>query len=191
MNILTTENLASHNTKGATSGVGEWVLRNGVWSIAISPAPYYQNYTVDGNKVSYCLKDEFISNTQYYVNLWMDGDDVYTSNAYRSCGLTIYYSDNTYLNMVINSGSDGTGWNHKEAITDASKSVNRVEVYYYTNLPVYYRYDSFIIPLTANAHINKNGVLNCDDVVESMGQMSTRIGKNYMMVGRDGQFIEW
>jgi hypothetical protein len=36
-NIFTTENIAKYNTKGRTVGVGEYVLRNGVWLWIFDP----------------------------------------------------------------------------------------------------------------------------------------------------------
>ena len=56
-NIFTTENVAKYNTKGRTAGIGEYVLRNGFWSMDIRPEPFYRNYTdTSGNYESYILR---------------------------------------------------------------------------------------------------------------------------------------
>lgn len=192
-NILTTENIQKHNTKNRTVGVGEWVLRNGVWAMNIKPEPFYQNYTnEEGTKISRLLMDEFVPNTQYYINLWIDGDSVSYNNgtAWSGCGLQIYYTDGTRIVMNV-TGGDGVGWQHQQAITDPTKDVDYVCSTYARNLNTFYRGDSFIIPLT-ESKLHKTGVLNSGDFIETQeDSISSRIGNGYVMIGEQAQFIEW
>lgn len=165
MNILTTENLAKHNTKNRTAGVGEWKLRNGVWAMDIRPEPFYQNYTVDGTKISYCLKEEF-HDGQYIFNLWIDADDVYSNSAYRASGLVIVYTDGTSYNLVATGGS-GIGFQHIYYISTAGKTIARISNYYYSSIATYFRYDSYIIPLNkTSTKFFKTGQAQTNELVE-------------------------
>lgn len=180
MNIFTSENVAKYNTRGATAGVGEYVLRNGVWSMDIRPAPFYQNY---GTGDSRLLQDEFIPNTQYFINLWIDGDDTKYNGNYVACGLTVHYTDDSTYNLTV-VGADGKGFQHLEYLSDASKSVKKFTVYYYTSTPVYYRADSFVVPLSNTNSINKKGICATSDFTEYLSPLSCTIknGKGYMEI---------
>lgn len=64
MNIFTKENFSKYNTKSRTAGIGEWSLRNGVWSMDVRPEPFYKNsYASTGS--SGVLYDEFKPDTRY------------------------------------------------------------------------------------------------------------------------------
>lgn len=173
MNILTTENLAKYNTKNRIVGIGEWHQRNGVWAMDIRPEPFYQNYTdTDGTtKLSYILKDEFTSG-QYVFSLWIDSDDVNNgSGSYSQAGFTLYYSDETSVSLRV-TGAENKGFQHKFFISDASKKCDRLNVYYARNLPTYYRYDSFIVPVEQTS-FNKNGIIDSGFYIEGLESINT------------------
>jgi hypothetical protein len=182
-NIFTTENISKYNTKGRTSGVGEYVKRNNAWSMNIRPEPFYKNYGDD----SYILRNDFLPDTQYIVNLWIDGDDVISSDSYRVCGMTLYYTDGSSKACTI-VGGDGVGFQHINFATDKTKSVRDLNVYYYMNAPVYYRLDSYIAPLQDNiSKVNKSGIISTGDIFESQIITNASFGKEYI---QSNQFIE-
>jgi len=183
-NIFTTENIAKYNTKGRTVGVGEYVLRNGVWSMDIRPEPFYKNYGSD----SYILRDEFKPNTQYLVDLWIDADDTKYGGNYVACGLTLYYTDGTANATAVVTGADNKGFQHKVFVTDASKSVRDFNVYFYTSTPVYYRADSRVVPLSNQSNVYKTGIAQSTEFTEYInGLDNVKIGKGYML---SNQFYE-
>lgn len=167
MNILTTENLTKYNTKNWSGGVGEWVNRNGVWAMDIRPAPFYQNYTdSSGNKISRVFTDEFMSASQWVFNLWIDGDAVISGGNNVACGMTIKYTDTTRYDLTVTGGDKG--FQNKYYLTDSSKIVSHVEIYYYTSMPTYYRSDSFICPVGSDVQFNKNGIINAGHFYEAI-----------------------
>lgn len=184
MNIFTTENIAKYNTKNRTAGVGEYVLRNGFYSMDIRPEPFYQNFTdANNNKISYILRNEFLPNTQYIIDLWIDGDDVVYNGNNVACGLTLYYTDgSTNTTTVITGGS--RGFQHKKYVTASGKSVRDFNVYYYTSSPVYYRADSYIIPLITNTtKIDKKGIFHTSDIIQRQEYLTPpmSLGKEYIL----------
>jgi len=60
MNIFTTENISKYAKSGYTTGIGEWVQRNGIWSMAINPSRFWDTTNKTFLRV---LADEFIENT--------------------------------------------------------------------------------------------------------------------------------
>lgn len=192
-NILTTENIKKYNTKNLVTGTGEWVLRNGVWAMNIRPYPFYQNYTNDeGVKVSKLLTDDFLPNTQYYISLWIDSDDVHNDAAttYSTSGFKIWYSDETVETLSVVGGVN-KGFQHKQIVTNSEKSISHIQVIYGRNLNTFYRGDSFIVPIT-KSNLNKTGVFNTGDFIETYEEfMNTKIGSGYVVLGRQAQFIEW
>lgn len=172
MNILTSENIKRHNTKNVTAGVGEYVLRNGVWAMDIRPAPFYQNYTdTDGStKLSYCLREEFYSG-QWVFSLWIDADQVIHNNKNVAAGMSVVYTDGTYVNLVV-TGGENIGFQHKNYISDANKTVDRVSSYYHVSQPTYYRYDSFIVPVEQTS-FNKNGIIDSGFYIEGLESINT------------------
>ena len=196
MNILTTENLAKYNTKNRTTGIGEWKQRNGIWAMDIRPEPFYQNYTdTDGTtKLSYILKNEFGSG-QYVFSLWIDSDDVNNgSGAYSQAGFTLYYNDGTSVSLRV-TGAENKGFQHEYFISDVSKKCDRLNVYYARNLPTYYRYDSFIVPIS-DVKFNKTGVINSGFYIEGLTSLTSSTHPTQsMQIGKYGinaeEFIEY
>jgi hypothetical protein len=187
MNIFTTENIAKYNTKPRYAGVGEYVLRNGVWAMDIRPEPFYQNY---GTGDSRLLSEEFQPNTQYIVDLWIDADDCKSSGNYVACGLTLVYTDNTTKADAVVTGADGKGFQHVQYVTDPAKSVQKFTVYYYTSTPVYYRADSFVSPLSNTTSVGKNGIITSGEFNEQIttpSDFSVKFGKGYIEAN---EFIE-
>lgn len=178
-NIFTTENISKYNTRGSTSGVGEYVLRNGYWAMNIRPAPFYQNY---GTGDSRLLQDEFVPNTQYIFDLWIDTDDVIYNGNNVPAGLTLVYTDGTKNNssMVFTGGSKG--FQHANFVSDPTKSVKKLEVYYYTNTQAYYRADSYIAPLSNANSITKSGIIKSDIINETINTSTeVKFGKGYLL----------
>ena len=183
MNIFTTENIAKYNTKGATSGVGEYVLRNGVWTMNIKPAPFYQNFGTS----SYILKDEFVANTQYIIDFWIDTDDVIYNDKNIIGGIRLWYTDDTKNESAMVIGGN-KGFQHIRYVTDITKSVSRLQVYYGTNSPVYYRADSRVVPLSNQSNVYKTGIAYSTEFTEYVnGLDNAKIGKGYML---SNQFYE-
>jgi hypothetical protein len=183
-NIFTTENVAKYNTKPRYVGVGEYVLRNGIWAMDIRPEPFYKNY---GDE-SYILRNEFIANTQYIIDLWIDGDDCIYDGVCRPCGLRLYYTDGTYNDSAVITGASNKGFQHVQYVTDKSKSVRDFDAYYWTSTPVYYRADSRVIPLSNQSNINKQGIAQSTEMTEYInGLDNSKIGKGYML---SNQFYE-
>ena len=180
-NIFTTENVSRYNTRGSTTGVGEYRLRNGYWSMDIRPAPFYQNYGTDDSRL---LQDEFVANTQYIFDLWIDTDDVIYNGNNVPGGLSLIYTDDTSdsTNMVFTGGNKG--FQHANFVSDPAKSVKKLVVYYYTSTPVYYRADSYIAPLSNSNNISKSGIIkssiiNERDVMDP--DLQVKLGKGYIL----------
>lgn len=170
-NIFTTELISKYNTKSRTSGIGEWVTRNGEPSIAIKPEPFYINLP---NEDSGILVDEFKPNTQYIVDMWLDVDDVIYNSNNVTGGLYVYYTDGTSESFVF---QGPRGWVHKRIVTPVGKTVKKISSSYYTNTNVYYRWDSFICPLD-KCDMHKNGNINTANVTESVDTATLYKGGN-------------
>ena len=168
-NIFRSELIQKYR-KTVITGTGEITDWNGEPCISITPAPFYKN--LDSGNTSAILRDEFLPNTQYIFDLWVDYDGSYASNAYRQGGLTVYYTDDTNSGGILRgTGGDGVGFQHKKLITPAGKSVKYVNVYYGYNVPVYYRLDSYICPVST-LNINKQGQIATTTTVEDKDQAS-------------------
>lgn len=160
-NIFTPENMKKYlYSTGSTTNIGEFVDRNGVAAMRLSPAPYYNaNYNPQS---AYLFADEFKPNTQYIFDLWIDADDVIYQDVNRAAGLYAVYSDGT-SNAILHTGTHGsggtTGFVHKRYITTPGKTLSGVTVYYWTSVPPYYRWDSSITEYT-NTSVEKTGVLD-------------------------------
>lgn len=176
-NIFTTENIQKYNTKsGRTSGIGEWVTRNGEPTIRLLPEPFYQNFTINDSKISYLLKDEFVPNIQYVFNFYIDRDEVIYKEKNVNAGVIICYTDGTKdYNLYLVGGSKG--FVHTQIITPENKSIDHVEVGYYVNQYVYYRWDSYICPVS-DIKTNKNGIFNCGNIIENNDSVSFGYGAN-------------
>ena len=169
-NIFRSELIAKYNTKNRTDGVGGIVIWNNIPTICLKPEPFYQN--LEDGTISSILRYDFIPNTQYIIDLYADYDGSYASNAYRTGGLTVYYSDGTNSGATLRgTGGDGVGFQHKKIITPAGVSVTGINVYYSYNVPVYYRLDSYISPVSTLS-IQKNGQLKTTNTIEDKNPAS-------------------
>ena len=154
MNIWTSENIIKYWDGTSATAKGEWVKRNGENAISIQPNNFHQN-----NASIQIFKEEFLPNTQYVINLYIDTDDVVYNGNNVAGGVSVVYTDGTSVNLApVGNKASPKGWQQKFLITDASKSVSYMTSYYYTSIPVYYRWDSYIIPYV-EAGINKEGIL--------------------------------
>lgn len=160
-NIFRSELIIPYAKAGYTSGIGEWTARNGVPAMDIRPAPFYKN--LDNATNSGILRDEFSPNTSYLIDLWIDVDDVISNGSNVAGGLTLRYTDGT---SEAFSFTGPKGWNHKKIITPATKSIKLLDIYYYTSIPVYYRWDSYIAPITTS-NVNKVGQLDVCNIIEN------------------------
>jgi hypothetical protein len=160
-NIFRSELIMPYAKAGHSVGIGEWTTRNGAAAMDIRPVPFYKN--LDDGTVSGILRNEFIPNTSYLVDLWIDVDDVISSGSNVAAGLTLKYTDGTSESFVF---TGPKGWNHKKVITPATKSIKLLDIYYYTSVPVYYRWDSYIAPITSS-NINKVGQLDICNIIEN------------------------
>ena len=188
MNIFTTENVQKYNTRQSTIGGGEYKLRNGVWAMDIRPGVFYQNY---GTGDSRLLSEEFQPNTQYYFDIWIDADDCIYNNNNVPGGLTIHYTDGTTYGGFVVTGANGKGFQHVQYVSDATKSVQKLTVYYYTSTGMYYRADSFITPISNTSSISKQGIVTSSEFNEQITvpqDFSAKVGKGYIEVN---EFIEW
>ena len=172
MNIWTSENIMKYWDGTSASAKGEWTPRNGEPAISIQPNNFHQN-----SASIQIFKDEFLPNTQYVINLWMDVDDVVYNGNNVAGGMSVVYTDGsvTHLSPVGNKTSP-KGWQNKLLFTDASKSVAYMTSYYYTSIPVYYRWDSFVQPIL-NPDIEQSGVFHTNNLVNIYGSDNASISK--------------
>ena len=174
-NIFCTELIKSYAKAGYPVGIGEWTTRNGVAAMDIRPAPFYKN--LDGGTVSGILRSEFIPNTSYVIDMWIDVDDVIYNGNNVTAGFTLKYTDGTTENFAF---TGPAGWNHKKIVTPATKSVLLLDIYYYTSIAVYYRWDSYIIPANT-LNLNNNGQLNTINIIENQQTIAlSRGGSTYV-----------
>ena len=163
MNIFTSENIMKDPKSDRTVGIGEYEKHNGVWALKVQPEPFYKNY---GDSISACLYYCFKPNTQYYFDIWICNDVLASDNKYHNGGFYIMYTDNTSVSNFIIAGSDSTAYTHITLLSNAAKSISHLVPTYAVNIPVYYRYDSFIIPVDSDVRINKNGIVNCGEILQ-------------------------
>lgn len=161
-NIFTTENIQPFSKSGPIIGTGEWILRNGIPCMNIRPAPFYKN--LDNATISGILKGYFTNNTSYIIDLWIDTDDVIYNNNNVAGGLTVVYTDGSTEPFVFVGGNKG--FQHKKIITPNTKTIKLLEIYYYTSLDVFYRWDSYITEFKTQ-NINKQGQINISNLIEN------------------------
>lgn len=160
MNIWTSENIMKYWDGSSATAKGEWTVRNGENAISIQPNNFHQNSA--NIKI---LKDEFIPNTQYAINLYMDVDDVVHNSKNVGAGMSVVYTDGTVKELVcVGNKEEPKGWQHKFLITDASKSVSHMTSYYYTSIPVYYRWDSHVMPVSTPS-VEHQGIVNAESLI--------------------------
>lgn len=154
MNIWTSENIMKYWDGTSATAKGEWGIRKGENAILIQPNNFHQN-----SASIQIFKEEFQPNTQYVINLWIDSDDVVYNGNNVAGGMTVCYTDGSVVNLApVGNKTTPKGWQNQFFVTDANKSVSHMASYYYTSIPVYYRWDSYVIPFTTS-NINKEGVL--------------------------------
>jgi len=67
----------------------------------IRPEPFYKNLE---NEASGLLLEEFLPNTQYIFDIWIDADDVVYGGKNVGSGFTIHYTDNSSNTSFIKTG---------------------------------------------------------------------------------------
>jgi len=160
-NIFESENIQKYTTNRSSNGYGQIVTRAGEPAIAINPSTFWQ--TTETQK-GIILRDEIIPNQQYYLDLWIDGDDVVYNNNNVSQGIKIRYTDDSSENLtVVGDQTDKKGFQHIQYITPANKSVYSIEQTYYVGIPNYYRWDTIICPLN-KVNLTQQGIWNTTNI---------------------------
>ena len=159
-NLFRTELIQPFAKPNETIGIGEWEIRNNEWSMCLRPRPFYKNLA---NENSGFLENAFQENTSYIFDLWFDNDD-HTSG---STGFTIYFTDGTSDTSFRVNATDATGWQHRKIITPSNKTIKRLTLSYYANRTLYYRWDSYISPISICGP-NKQGQLNTTQLTENI-----------------------
>ena len=168
MNIWTSENIIKYWNGTSLVAKGEWTTRNGENAITIQPNNFYQN-----NASIQIFKDEFLPNTQYIISLWIDSDDVVYSGKNVAGGMNVHYTDGSVVHLSpIGDKTNPKSWQHKFLITNPEKSVSYMSSYYYISIPVYYRWDSFIVP-AQQANLEANGILTINNTVNNFNLNDT------------------
>ena len=171
MNIFTSENLMKYKLSDY-SGHGEWFQHNGENAIGLSPVRFYSN----GTYVE-VLKEEFIPNTQYVFNLYLDTDNILSGDNNVVGGIQIHYSDDTTHNLTKKGDKTNLkGWQNIFYISDAEKSISHIRVYYYVGTRVPYRWDSYIGPLQ-NAQVEQPGLFNVGTLINNYNTNPASIQK--------------
>lgn len=142
-----------------STGIGEWTTRNGENAIRMIPNRFYvsPNY-------QQIFANEFVPNTRYLFNIWIDTDDHYHNDKYTTAGLMIYYSDGTRDDAIWGAGPNYTspeprGWQLRRHISTAGKSIAYIALGYNYNDANYFRWDSYIMPYD-ESNITKTGQLH-------------------------------
>lgn len=165
-NIFLSETVQSYAKYPNNRGHGEYVFHNGYWAMNIEPATFYK--ASDEVKSSHILENEFLLNTRYVFDMWIDADALVSGGANRPGGVTISYTDGSkYDFTVIGDSSSLLGYQHKIFITPPNKTVDYITSYYYTTNYCYYRADSYICPFD-ETHLYKTGVLETQNITESL-----------------------
>lgn len=156
MNLFTSENLQKYKIS-SSSGHGEWSKHNGENAILLNPARFYAN-----SAAVQVLKNEFVPNTQYVVNIYMDVDNITnsTTGANASEGIRVHYTDGESQTLYKTGNKDNPkGWQNHFYITDGSKSVSHIAIYYNIGKSIPFRWDSYIGPLQTN-QVEQSGLFN-------------------------------
>lgn len=165
-NIFLSETIQSYAKYPDSRGHGEYIFHNGYWAMDIEPATFYR--ASDEVKSSHVLDNEFLSNTRYIFDMWIDADALVSGGANRPGGFYIYYTDSTNTTFtVVGDSTTLPSYQHKILITPIGKSVNYIVPYYYTSTYCYFRADSYICPLN-EINLQKTGVLNIQNITESL-----------------------
>ena len=173
MNIFTSENLQKYKIN-SSAGHGEWSKHNGENAILLNPARFYENGTY-----IQVLKDEFVPNTQYVVNIYMDVDNITnsTTGANGSEGIRVHYTDGETKSLYkIGDKDNPKGWQNHFYITDSGKSVSHIVIYYNLGKSIPFRWDSYIGPLQAN-QVEQSGLFNTGTLINNYNTDSASIQK--------------
>lgn len=161
-NIFRSELIMPTAKAGYTERIGEIVEHNGYYAMNIAPAPFYHNLP---SELSGILQGQFLPNTSYIFDLWIDVDSVIFGGENRTGGLVIKFTDGTQDGSYSIIGGN-KGWQHKKIITPSNKTIDRLEIYYYTSTDVFYRLDSYICPISSTK-ITKQGILDTTNITEN------------------------
>lgn len=167
-NIFLSETIQSYAKSPNARGHGEYVFHNGYWAMDIEPATFYKGS--DEVKDAHVLSEEFIPNTRYVFDIWVDVDAIIYNDINRPAGLRIFYTDGSSdSSSLITTGSHdpATGYQHLFYVSPSNKSVDYLTVYYWSSSYVYYRADSYICPLD-EIQLYQTGVLNIQNTTESL-----------------------
>lgn len=158
MNLFTTENFTKY-ALSSSIGRGNIVTRNGENALSLKANVFYNS----GSHVQ-ILKDEFIPGVRYVFLLYVDTDDLYSSDKNVPGGLIVYYTDGSSKNLTVTGNkSEPIGWQEVYYVTTEGKDVSHVVVYYWTSIAFYCRWDSHIIPL-GTPSLTKQGVFNIENL---------------------------
>ena len=166
-NIFLSETIQSYAKYPDRRGHGEYMFHNGYWAMDIEPATFYKS--TDEIKSSHILQNEFILNTRYVFDMWIDTDAIVSGGSNKIGGLQIYYTDGSTDQTCCPIGDQANpkGYQHCHVITPANKSVDFLYAYYYTSNYCYFRADSYICPFD-ETYLYKTGVLETQNITESL-----------------------
>ena len=138
----------------------------------VNPYTFYDG-TTGYQKI---LLNEFVPNTRYVFNIYIDTDDHYHNNTYTSAGIYIRYTDDTRDGSIYcGNSSTPRGWQFKRYVTTAGKSVQNIEIGYNYGDASYIRWDSYIVAYDVE-HICKNGQTQTSHLIEDASKCSFIIG---------------
>lgn len=173
-NLFKTELVIPYAYYPNRQGHGELIKYNNYWSMDIEPATFY-NPSLDP-KSAPILKNEFLPNTQYLFDMWIDGDANTYQDINRPAGLSIIYADGTSYTLVITGNkTNPMGYQHIVFITPPEKSVQNITSYYWTSTPTYYRIDSLIVPIS-DPNISKKGIITSSQFTETLSGVDKEPG---------------
>lgn len=172
-NLFRSELIMPFAKTGYTEGNGNITTHNGSPAMDIRAHIFYQNLE---NSTSGFLKGYFEANTSYIFDMWIDTDAVIYNGNNVAGGLRLVYTDDSFENTFVFTGGN-KGWQHKVYITPSNKTVDRIEVYYYVEQPVYCRLDSCICPLS-NLKLHKTGIFEGTNLLE---ETNTKLIKNALI----------
>ena len=142
-NIFLT-NLSKYNKNGTgqANGNGNWTYKDGILCRDIRPAAFYKNW--NNRTESGILWEEFVPNKKYVFDVWVNTDDVISDGKNVTGGMCVHRSgDSEWGGLSCTHVGGNLGFVHYR-YTFVSDSVTRLVVYYYTSMPTYYRWDSYL-----------------------------------------------
>lgn len=147
------------------------VVHEGYKSLDIRPAAFYSSGTY-----SEILSNEFQPNTVYLFDMWIDSDEVVYNGNNVPGGMIVRYSDGTTYTMApTGSASSPKSFQHLTYRSTEGKSVSSIRIYYYTSMPVYYRFDSLVIP-ASDPMFYRTGVIESGYFTETLSGVNSQPG---------------